>query len=114
MSLLLELEACKDGVSSLHSHAGKDKEAMEEDYQKVLELIFAYGYGCYAFKHSICEDQPEIPNGMPDSTDPLPPEFFVNQGAPPAPTFIEVKAVNIDLGEAAKDPEEGVVAEEQG
>ena len=30
--LLLELEASKDKVSSLHSQAGKDKEAMEEDY----------------------------------------------------------------------------------
>ena len=32
MSLLLELEASKDKVYSLHSQAGKDKEAMEEDY----------------------------------------------------------------------------------
>ena len=43
-SLLLELGATKDEVSSLHSQAGKDKEAMEEDYQKALEVIFAYGY----------------------------------------------------------------------
>ena len=35
-SLLLELEASKDEVSSLHSQAGKDKEALEEDYQKSL------------------------------------------------------------------------------
>ena len=39
-SLLLELEASKDEVSSLHSQVGKDKESMEEDYQKALELIF--------------------------------------------------------------------------
>ena len=32
MSLLLELQASKDEVSSLHSQASKDKEAMEEDY----------------------------------------------------------------------------------
>ena len=31
-SLLLELEGAKDEVSSIHSQAGKDKEAMEEDY----------------------------------------------------------------------------------
>ena len=31
-SLLLEIGAAKDEVSSLHSQAGKDKEAMEEDY----------------------------------------------------------------------------------
>ena len=44
-SLLLELETSKDEVSSLHSQAGKDKEAIKEDYQKALELIFTYGYG---------------------------------------------------------------------
>ena len=55
-SLLLELEATKDEVSSLHSQAGKDKEAMEEDYHKALEQIFAYGYGCCAFKHNIYGD----------------------------------------------------------
>ena len=38
--LLLEIRATKDDMSSLHSQAGMDKEAMEEDYQKALELIF--------------------------------------------------------------------------
>ena len=77
-SLLLELEASKDEVSSLHSQVGKDKEAMEEDNQKALEQIFAYGYGCYAFKHNICSDQLGILEGMPDSINPLPSEFFMN------------------------------------
>ena len=44
MLLLLELGAAKDEMSSLHSQVGKDKEAMKEDYQKALEVIFAYGY----------------------------------------------------------------------
>ena len=39
-SLLLELDASKDEVSYLHSQVGKDKEALEEDYQKALEQIF--------------------------------------------------------------------------
>ena len=43
-SLVLEIGATKDKVSSFQSRADKDKEAMEEDYQKALELIFAYGY----------------------------------------------------------------------
>ena len=80
--LLLELDASKDEVSSLHSQACKDKESMEEEYQKALESIFAYGYGSYAFKHSICGDQPRISDSMPDSTNPLPPEFFVNPRCP--------------------------------
>ena len=50
---------------------------------------------------------------MPDSADPFLLEFFVNPRCP-APTAVEVKAVEIDLGEAAKDPEEGVIVEEQG
>ena len=56
MSLLLELEASKNEVSSLHSQVGKDEEPVEEDYQKALELIFAYCYGCYAFKLDIYGD----------------------------------------------------------
>ena len=31
-SLLLEIGTAKDKVSSLHSQAGKDKEAIEKDY----------------------------------------------------------------------------------
>ena len=54
--LLLEIGAAKDEVSSLLSQAGKDKEAMEEDNQKALELIFAYSHGCCVFKHNICGD----------------------------------------------------------
>ena len=71
-SLFLEIGATKDKVSSLKSQAGKDKEAMEEDYHKALELIFAYGYGCCMFKHNICGDQLKVPNGIPDSSSPLP------------------------------------------
>ena len=52
-SFLLEIRAAKDEVFSLHSQAGKDKEAMEEDYQKAMVVIFSYGYGCCVFKHNI-------------------------------------------------------------
>ena len=79
---MMEIEATKDEVSSLHSQAGKDKEAMEENYQKALELIFTYGYGCCVFKHNICGDQPEVPKDMPDSSGPLPLEFFMNPRFP--------------------------------
>ena len=55
---------------------------MEEEYQKALEVIFAYEYSCCIFKHNICGDRPEVQEGMPDSIDPLPPEFFVNPRSP--------------------------------
>ena len=64
---------------------------MEEDYQKALKLIFAYGYGCCIFKHNISGDQPEVPDDMPDSFDPLPLEFFVNPKCPLVPVAIEAK-----------------------
>ena len=113
-SLLLKLKASKDEVSSLHSQEGKDKEAMKEGYQKALEMIFSYGYGCCTFKHSICGDHPEIPDDMHDSTDPLPLEFFCEPKVPPDSTTVKVKVVEIDLGEAVKNPEEGVIVEEYG
>ena len=78
---------------------------MVEDYLKALEQIFAYGYGCCVFKHSIRGDRPRIPNGMSDSTDPLPLDFH-----PP----IKVEAAKVHPVEAEKDPVEGAVAEELG
>ena len=81
--LLLELEASKGEVSSLHARASKDREDMVTDYQGSLELIFAYGYGCCAFKNDIRGDLPKISDGMPNSASPLPPEFFVNPRCPP-------------------------------
>ena len=81
--LLLELGPAKDEVSSFQSQAGKDKEAMKEEYQKALEVIFAYGYECCVFKHNICGDCPKVLEGMPDSANQLPPEFFVNPRCAP-------------------------------
>ena len=60
-SLLPKLGATKDEVSSFHFQEGKDKEAMEEEYQKALEVILAYGYECCVFKHNICGDHLEVP-----------------------------------------------------
>ena len=56
---------------------------MENEYHKALEVIYTYGYRCYVFKHNIHEDHQEVPEGMPDSADPLPLEFFVNLDYPP-------------------------------
>ena len=95
-SLLLELRASEDEVSSLESQAGKDKEAIEEDYQKALELIFSYGYGCCVFKHNICGDQPEVSDGMPNSFNSLPLEFFTNPRCPLTLTTTEATVAEVD------------------
>ena len=79
---------------------------MEKDYQKAVELIFAYGYECCMFKHNICSDQPEVPDGMPDSSDPLPLEFFMNLRCPPIPAATEAMTIEADRSEAAGREEE--------
>ena len=84
---------------------------MEEDYQKALEVIFAYGYGCYAFKHNIYGDQPKVPDSMPDSSDPLPLEFFVNTRCPPAQASTKAIAIKVHLSE--KGLEENAPARDQ-
>ena len=56
-----------------------------EDYQKALEHIFTYGYGCCVFKHGIRGDQPMILDGMLDFVDPLPLTFFTNPRCPSCP-----------------------------
>ena len=88
---------------------------MEEDYQKALELVFAYGYRCYAFKHNIYGDQSKVPNGMLDSSDPLPSEFFMNPRCPPAPVATEAIAAKVEKSETvkkAKDPKRSASAED--
>ena len=90
-------------MSLLQYQAGKDKEAMEEDYQKALELIFAYG------------NQPEVLDGMPDSSDMLPPEFLVNPRCPLALVATKVTVAEAKQGkttEKAKDPERSALVED--
>ena len=54
------------------------------------------------FKHNICESQPEVLDGMPDSSNLLPPEFFTNLGYPTVPVVTEATAVEMDMIEHVK------------
>ena len=55
------------------------------------------------FKHNIYGDQPEVPDGMPDSSNPLPPEFFVNPRCPPIPTATKATIVEVDQSEVVDE-----------
>ena len=79
---------------------------MEEDYQKALELIFAYGYEFCVFKHNMCGDFLEVPNGMPNSFVPLPPKFFANLRCPSISAAIEDTIAEPHPSEAVQEPEE--------
>ena len=82
--MLLELGASKYELSNLWVKVAKEKKAMEEDFDASCNVIFNYGYGCYAFAHNICGSKPRIPVGMPDTSKPLRPEFFINPRCPPS------------------------------
>ena len=60
------------------------------------------------FKHNICGSQPEVLDGMPDSSNPFLSEFFENPRCPLAPAVTEVVASDVDLIEMAKDSVENV------
>ena len=85
---------------------------MEEEYQKALEVIFSYGYGCYVFKHNICGDYLEVLEGMPDSVDPLPPEFFVNLGCPLIKMATKATTTEVPPSEMANEPMEVAAVED--
>ena len=58
------------------------------------------------FKHNICGDQPEVQNGMPDSSYLLPLEFFVNPRCPLILAAIEATTTEVDQSEAERRAEE--------
>ena len=55
-----------------------------------------------------------ILDGMPDSTDLLPIEFFVNPKCPLTPTVTKVETADVDLIKPTKDSEENASVGDQG
>ena len=76
VSLLLELWASKDELSAFRAKVSKERKASEEAFDAGFDVIFNYGYGCCAFAHNICGSKPGIPDGMPDTSNPLHTEFI--------------------------------------
>ena len=66
-----------DEVFTIRAEALKEKKALYEAYEEGFNVIFNYGYGCCAFAHNIFRSQPEVQNGMQDTSKPLSPEFFL-------------------------------------
>ena len=67
---------------------------------------------CCMFKHNIYESQSEVPDGMPNSSNPLPMEFFANPRCPPVLTVTKAATAKVDLIEPTKDPEENTTVED--
>ena len=57
------------------------------------------------FKHNICGDQPEVPDGMPDSASALPLRFFASPRYPPFRASFAVTSVEVHHGDVVEEPE---------
>ena len=57
---------------------------MEAEFDSSGDALFNYDYGCCIFMHNICGSKPHIPDGIPDPSVPLTPEFFANPQCPPS------------------------------
>ena len=69
-------------LATLQEKAVADREAMEAEFDASDDTLFNYGYGCCVFTHNICGSKPQIPDGIPDPSVPLIPEFFANPRCP--------------------------------
>ena len=97
LSLLVELGATKDDFAAFRERTYVEKTTMEAEFDVSNDVIFNYGYGCCAFT-----SEPLIPAGMPDTSTPLAPEFFVNPRCPSSsssvfPNAEPVKTIGEDL-----------------
>ena len=81
LALVIELWTIKDDFASFREKVVADRETMEAEFDASGNMLFNYGYGCYVFTHNICGRKPQIPDGMPDPSIPLTPEFFANPAA---------------------------------
>ena len=65
------------------------------------------------FKHNIYGSQSKVLDDIPDSSNPLPIEFFANPRCPQVPAVMEAATAEVDLIDPAKDPKENASVEDQ-
>ena len=100
LALVIELGAVKDEFVAFREKAAADKETMEVKFDSNGDALFNYSYGCCVFTHNICGSKPQIPDGMPDPSIPLTPEFFAN---PRCPSSISSAAPALDTVVGGED-----------
>ena len=84
LALVMELGTIKDDFAAFREKAVANRETMEAEFDARGDTLFNYGYGCCVFTHNICGRKPQIPDGMPDHSVPLTPEFFANPRCAPS------------------------------
>ena len=101
LSLLVELGATKDDFVAFREKSFAERSALEAEFDASIDVIFNYGYGCCAFAHDIRGSKPKIPPGMPNTSTPLTPEFFVNPQCPSGSSFALSTAEPVETAEEA-------------
>ena len=91
-------------MSTIQAEALKEKMALEEAYEEGFDMIFNYRYAYCAFAHNICGSQPEVLDGMSDTSKSLSPEFFINPRCPPGAVLAEAASINVRPNEATNGP----------
>ena len=97
-------------MSAIRVEAFKEKKALEKTYEEGFNVIFNYGYGCCAYAQNICGSQPEVPNGMSDTSKLLSPEFFINPRCPPGAVPTEATPIDVRPGGGTNAPERVALA----
>ena len=111
LSLVMELEATMDDFAAFREKTSAEKTTMEEEFDVSSDAIFNYRYSCCAFAHNICGSEPLIPVGMPDTSTPLTPEFFVNPLCPLSSSSVFLAAEPIETFEEDLSAKDLLVAE---
>ena len=101
MSLLVELGTAKNDFADFRERSFVERLAIEAAFDASNDVIFNYGYGCCAFAHDIRGSKLKIPPGMPDTSTPLTPEFFVNPRCPSGSSFALSTAEPVETAEEA-------------
>ena len=101
LSLLVELGATKDDFAAFREKSLAEKSTLEAEFDAISDVIFNYGYGYCAFAHDIHGSKPKIFPGLPDTSTPLTPEFFMNPRCPPGSSFALSTAEPIETAEEA-------------
>ena len=87
LSLIMEVGVGKEELSTFPTKETAQREVMKAEFDASSDVIFNYGYGCCDFVHDICGSKPMILAGMPNTTELLPLEFFINPRCPPSASF---------------------------
>ena len=76
LALVMKLGTINNDFAAFQEKVVADIETMEAEFDASDDTLFNYGYGYCIFTYNI---KPQIPDGMPDPSVPLTPEFFVSK-----------------------------------